>query len=90
MELPPSEGNTTILSMVDHFSLAVHFIRPSFPLQLKPETYQSDIFHLDGFPRHIDSDQGPQFTSFCGVLEAKVSFSCRHHPESNGQIERDN
>lgn len=63
--LPPSEGKTVILTIVDCFSKAVHFV-PLVKLPLSLETANLLILHvfrLHGIPQKIASDQGPQFTS---------------------------
>lgn len=81
--LPLSQGNTTILTIVDRFSKLVHFV----------EVALSNVFRLHGFPKDVVSDRGPQFVSkfwkeFCALLGATVSLSSGHHPQSNGQTER--
>lgn len=61
--LRPSEGNTTILTIVDRFSKAVHFL----PLVKLPSTMEtanllvSHVFCLHGIPLDIVSDRGPRF-----------------------------
>ena len=95
--LPPSDGNTVILTVVDRFSKTAHFI----PLPKLPSAKQTaelmlhHVFRLHGLPRDIVSDRGPQFTScfwreFCSLLGASVSLSSGFHPQSNGQTERMN
>lgn len=95
--LPPSKGNTTVLTVVDRFSKMVHFIA----LQKLPsakETAQVLLDHvvrIHGIPRDIVSDRGPQFSSrfwkeFCTILGASVSLTSGYHPQSNGQTERMN
>lgn len=59
--LPPSDGNTTFLMVVDWYSKAVHFI----PLSKIPSSMEagnllvSYIFRLHGFPRNSVSNWGP-------------------------------
>ncbi|KAJ8365317.1 hypothetical protein SKAU_G00141480 [Synaphobranchus kaupii] len=92
--LPPSEGNTTILTVVDRFSKAAHFI----PLPTAQETTDvlvKEVFRIHGIPADIVSDRGPQFTSqvwkaFCLALGATTSLLSGYHPQSNGQTERAN
>ena len=80
--LPPSQGKTTILTIIDHFSKAAHFI----PLDKLPsfaetaDLHTNHVFWLHGIPSEIVSDRGPQFISqvwksFCTALGAKVSLS---------------
>uniref|UniRef100_A0AAZ1XL87 Integrase catalytic domain-containing protein n=1 Tax=Oreochromis aureus TaxID=47969 RepID=A0AAZ1XL87_OREAU len=95
--LPPSAGNTAILTIIDRFSKAAHFIAlPKLPTALEmARLLTSHVFRLHGIPEDIVSDRGPQFTSrvwkeFCTALGAKVSLSSGFHPQSNGQSERAN
>lgn len=87
--LPPSEGNTTVLTVVDRFSKMAHFI----PMSKLPSAMLHHVFRIHGFPRDVVSDRGPQFTAqfwraFCTLIGASVSLSSGHHPQSNGQTER--
>lgn len=95
--LPKSEGNNTILTIVDRFSKAVHYI----PLPKLPSSTETakllvqHVYRLHGIPSDIVSDRGPQFTSqvwkaFCQSLGTTVSLSSGYHPQSNGQTERAN
>uniref|UniRef100_A0A4W5MVC4 Integrase catalytic domain-containing protein n=2 Tax=Hucho hucho TaxID=62062 RepID=A0A4W5MVC4_9TELE len=93
--LPPSQGNTTIMVIVDRFSKAGRFI-PLPKLPTAKETAElviNHVFRVFGIPQDIVSDRGPQFSSrfwraFCQLLGATVSLSSGFHPESNGQTER--
>ncbi|KAI3357652.1 hypothetical protein L3Q82_016070 [Scortum barcoo] len=92
--LPPSQGNTVILTVVDRFSKSVHFIPlPKLPSALETASLLTDhVFRLHGLPTDIVSDRGPQFTSqvwtaFCKALGATPSLSSGYHPQSNGQTE---
>lgn len=95
--LPESDGNTTILTVVDRFSKAVHYV----PLPKLPSATETanllvlHVYRLHGIPLDIVSDRGPQFTSqvwkaFCHALGTSVSLSSGYHPQSNGQTERAN
>lgn len=95
--LPPSQGNTVILTIVDRFSKGVHYI----PLPKLPSAFETaellvnQVFRLHGIPADIVSDRGPQFSSqvwraFCRALGASASLSSGYHPQSNGQTERAN
>ncbi|KAK2889879.1 hypothetical protein Q8A73_018179 [Channa argus] len=95
--LPPSHGNTTILTIIDCFSKAVHFVPlPKLPTATETaELLTQHVLRLHGIPRDIVSDRGPQFVSqvwkaFCKALGATVSLSSGFHPQSNGQTERAN
>ena len=63
--LPLSEGNTTILTVVDRFSKIVHFILlPKLPSAKETvEVVLSHVFRLHSFPSDVVSDRGPQFIS---------------------------
>lgn len=95
--LPPSKGHTVVLTIVDRFSKAAHFI-PLPKLPSARETADLLVLHLvrlHGIPTDIVSDRGPQFTSqvwksFCKALGINVSLSSGYHPQTNGQTERAN
>lgn len=62
-DLPPSSGNTVILTMVDHFSKAVHFI-PLSKLPSVRETAQmviDHVFWIHSLPEDVVFDRGPIF-----------------------------
>ena len=93
--LPTSQGNTTILTVVDRFSKMVRFIAlPKLPSASETaEIMLNHVLKIQGFPRDIVSDRGPQFVSrfwkeFCKLIGAKVSLTSGYHPEANGQTER--
>ncbi|TWW62587.1 Retrovirus-related Pol polyprotein from transposon 17.6 [Takifugu flavidus] len=95
--LPVSQGNDTILTIVDRFSKGVHFVAlPKLPSA--PETAEllvSHVVRLHGIPLDLVSDRGPQFTSrvwqaFCKGIGATVSLTSGYHPQSNGQAEQAN
>lgn len=95
--LPPSKGKDTIMTVVDRFSKAVHFVPlPKLPSALETAHLMTQhVFRLHGIPLDIISDRGPQFTSqvwkaFCRGVGAAVSLTSGYHPQSNGQTERAN
>ena len=59
--LPPSDGNTVILAVVDRFSKAAHFI-PLPKLPSAKETAQH-VIRIHVFPVDIVSERVPQFSS---------------------------
>ncbi len=94
-DLPKSNGNTTILSIIYRFSKACHLI----PLPKLPTAFETDeslcnfVFRFYGLPEDIVSDRGPQFTSrvwsaFFQKLNINISLTSGYHPQSNGQTER--
>ncbi|KAI2650126.1 Transposon Tf2-6 polyprotein [Labeo rohita] len=94
-DLPPSSGQTTILTVIDRFSKACRFIPlPKLPSALETvEALCNQVFRFYGLPEDILSDRGPQFTSrvwssFCKLLNINVSLTSGYHPQSNGQAER--
>uniref|UniRef100_A0A3P9LBR3 Gypsy retrotransposon integrase-like protein 1 n=1 Tax=Oryzias latipes TaxID=8090 RepID=A0A3P9LBR3_ORYLA len=95
--LPASQGNTVILTIVDRFSKAAHFVAlPKLPTATETARCLTDhVFRLHGIPCDIVSDRGPQFSSqvwknFCQGLGATASLSSGFHPQTNGQTERTN
>lgn len=95
--LPSSNGNTTILTVIDRFSKACRLIPlPKLPTALQTAEHLCTwVFRIYGLPEDIVSDRGPQFTSrlwsaFCQALNINVSLTSGYHPQSNGQAERMN
>ncbi len=95
--LPPSQGNSVILVIVDRFSKAARFIPlPKLPSAKETATLlMNHVFRVFGIPQDVVSDRGPQFSSrfwgaFCKLVGSFASLSSGFHPESNGQTERVN
>lgn len=96
-DLLPSEGNDTILTIVDQFSKVVHFVTlPKLPSALETANLLiQHVFRLHGIPLDIVSDRGAQFTfqvwgAFCRAPEATAILSSRLHPQTKGHMERAN
>ncbi len=94
-DLPPSDGYTTILVVVDRFSKWCKLIPlRGLPTALETaETLFQHVFRNFGLPEDIVSDRGSQFTSrvwraFFRLLGVSVSLSSGYHPQTNGQTER--
>uniref|UniRef100_A0A8C1S753 Integrase catalytic domain-containing protein n=1 Tax=Cyprinus carpio TaxID=7962 RepID=A0A8C1S753_CYPCA len=92
--LPPSSGKMVVLTVVDRFSKAVHFIPlPKLPSARETATIVLDhVFRIHGLPVNVVSDRGPQFvsrfwTEFCRQLGATASLSSGYHLQTNGQAE---
>ncbi|KAL0148675.1 hypothetical protein M9458_056002, partial [Cirrhinus mrigala] len=88
--LPPSQGHTVILVVVDQFSKAAQFV----PLPKLPSAKETAelLMKVFGIPLDIVSDRGPQFSfwfwgAFCKLIGATASLSSGFHPEFNGQTE---
>ena len=95
--LPPSQGNTAILVVVDRFSKAARFIAlTKLPTAKQTaEIMVREVVRYHGPPKDLVSDRGPQFVArfwkaFWGNLGASVSLTSGYHPQSNGQTERVN
>ncbi|KAL0179640.1 hypothetical protein M9458_025082, partial [Cirrhinus mrigala] len=94
-DLPPSNGHTTILSVVDRFSKGCRFIPlPKLPTAMETaELLCNWVFRFYGLPEDMVSDRGPQFTSrlwsgFFRLLGVNISLTSGYHPQANGQAER--
>ncbi len=75
--LPPSAGNSVVLTVVDRFSKTAHFIPlPKLPAAKETALAVFDhVFRVHGLPTDIVSDRGPQFvsqfwTEFCRQIGA--------------------
>ncbi|KAK3509477.1 hypothetical protein QTP70_035120 [Hemibagrus guttatus] len=95
MDLPVSNGFTTILITVDCFSKACKLIPlKGLPTALETaEALFSNVFRHFVIPEDIVSDRGPQFISrvwrgFFKLLGVSVSLSSADHPQTYGQTER--
>lgn len=96
MDLPQSQGATTILVVVDPLTKMVHSV-PSAGLPLAQETADlvlRELFHLHGLPQRRVSDRGPQLTlHFWWVLLKGLGVQLHlsaYHPQSDGQTEHIN
>ncbi len=94
-DLPNSQGNTTILTIINRFSKACRLIPlPKLPTSLETaELMCNQVFRYYGLPDDIVSDRGSQFTSrvwsaFFRSLNVNISLTSGYHPQSNGQTER--
>ena len=63
--LPPSDGYTVILTVVDRFSKAAHFIPfPKLPSAKATAQFMVQYFFwIHGLPVDMVSDWGPQFST---------------------------
>ena len=92
-----TQGNNSILVVVDRFSKMAHFI-PTKDTVTGNETaklYFNNIYRLHGLPESIISDRDPKFTAnFWNCLwkctGTQLRMSTAHHPQSDGQTERTN
>ncbi len=94
-DLPPSNGNTCILVIVDRFSKSCRLLSlKGLPTAIETaENLFNQVFRYFGIPEDIVSDRGPQFISrvwkaFFSLLNVTVSLSSGYHPQTNGQTER--
>ncbi|KAK1785709.1 hypothetical protein P4O66_019055, partial [Electrophorus voltai] len=95
MDLPASEGNTTILVIVARFFKMVRII-PLKGLSIALETVDllfCHVFRQFRLSKDIVSDRGAQFTSrlskeLLGKLNITMNLMSGYHPQSNGQVER--
>ena len=92
--LPPSDGSTHLLTVIDRFTRWPEAI----PLSntTAATCAQALVTHWIarfGVPLDISSDRGPQFTSqlwtsIAQLLGTKLHHTTAYHPQSNGLIER--
>lgn len=95
--LPPSQGHTSILVVVDRFSKGVHLA--ALPRQYNgprvAAIFWESVGKIHGMPKSIISDRDPIFQShfwkeLFKLQGTKLKFSSAYHPESDGQTERVN
>jgi cleavage and polyadenylation specificity factor subunit 1 len=92
--LPPSQGNTHLLTVIDRFTRWPEAI----PLQKTDTESCARAFITNwvaryGVPEHITSDRGPQFVSnlwstMAEFLGIKLHPTTAYHPQANGLVER--
>lgn len=94
-DLPNSQGNTTILTVIDRFSKACRLIPlPKLPTAFETaQTLCDYVFCFYGLPEDIVSNRGPQYTSrvwstFFKLLNVNIGLTSGYHPQSKGQTER--
>lgn len=96
-DLQVSEGNTTILAIVDWFSKACHLIAPpklSTVMETASDIFK-EVFRHFGLHEDIGLDWGVQFTAcvlhaLCTQLNINVGLSPGYYPQSSDQVGRMN
>lgn len=92
--LPPSNGKTTILVIVDRLSKHAHFaaLGPQFTAPQVAELLVLEVIKIHGIPAQIISDRDPVFMcSFWSELftlqGTMFAHSSAYHPQTDGQTE---
>jgi transposase InsO family protein len=92
--LPKVNGKTVILTVVDRFSKAAHFIPLGHPYTATTvaRAFFSEIVRLHGIPASIVNDRDPVFTSefwrdLFRLAGVKLHMTSAFHPQSDGQSE---
>ena len=92
--LPPSQGKTFIIVVVDHLSKYCHFtpLPTGFTSQYVALVFTQDIIRLHGMPCSIISNRDRVFlTSFWTELfrlqGTTLAMSSSYHPQIDGQTE---
>ena len=92
--LPPSQGFTYLLTMIDRFTRwpeAIPLVNTE--AEVLARTFSSEWIARHGVPEQITSDRGPQFTSqlwtnVCELMGMSVNHTSAYHPQANGLVER--
>jgi len=92
--LPPSQGHTAIIVVVDRFSKGAHFgaLPPKYGAFKVASIFMELVCKHHGFPRSLVSDRDPIFIrqfwrelfKICGT---KLHMSTSYHLETDGQTE---
>ena len=96
-QLPPSDGFTAILVIIDRLSKESLFIPTTDNATAVDvaDAFVSHVFAKHGIPLHVSSDRGSEFTSHFfrslgSLLCMRLHFTSGHRPSANGQVERIN
>ncbi|KAL4282814.1 hypothetical protein GQ457_16G014550 [Hibiscus cannabinus] len=92
--LPPLQGRTVIMVVIDRLSKYAHFIPlpTHFNSAIVASAFVSDIVRLHGIPAEIVSDRDSRFmTDFWRELHrlqgTTLAMSTAYHPQTDGQTE---
>ena len=96
-QLPPSNGYTAILVVIDRLTKESVFIPTTDNATAidVADAFVTHIFAKHGIPLHVSSDRGSEFTSHFfrslgSLLHMRLHFTSGHRPSANGQVERIN
>jgi hypothetical protein len=97
VQLPPSNGFTSILVFVDRLTKMAHFVPTHDEVDAAGTValFLDHVVRAHGLPDDIVSDRGTtftaQFTRACmEALQVKQNLSTAFHPQTDGQTERTN
>ncbi|RZC16380.1 putative isoaspartyl peptidase/L-asparaginase 3 [Glycine soja] len=92
--LPPSNGFTVILVVIDRLSKYAHFstLKSDYNSKQVAEVFVKNIVKLHGFPKSIVSDRDKAFTSqfwqqMFKLSGTTINLTTAYHPQSDGQSE---
>lgn len=92
--LPPFQGHTTILVVVDHFSKGLHIglLPAHYTMTTVARIFMEIVGKIHGMPRSLVSDRDPLFISrfwleLFKLSGTKLKMSTAYHPQTDGQIE---
>jgi len=95
--LPKSNGMDAIVVIIDQFTKMIRLKVTTMNVSSEGITkiYRDEIWKLNGIPRKILSNRGPQFASkfmeeLTKALETKRQLSTAYHLQTDGQTERIN
>lgn len=96
-QLPPSDGHTAILVIVDRLTKMAHFLPTHNTVNAEEtaELFLQRILPLHGLPDDVITDRGSTFTALfmrtlMKGLQVQQNMSTSFHPQSDGQTERTN
>ena len=96
-KLPLAQGYDAILVVVNQLTKMVHFIPTTEKMTAEglAKLFRDNIWKLNGLPKSIISDRGPQFIAglireLNQMLGIESKMSMAFHPQTDGQMERVN
>jgi len=87
-QLPPSEGHTDILVVIDRLTKQAIFIPTvrSIDTVMLAELFVKHVFSKHGAPSHVTSNRGTEFVSkffrsLADALSMRLHFTSGYHPD---------
>jgi len=96
-QLPPLEGYTNILVIMDHLTKQTIFVltHNTINARMLADVFVLHMFSKHGIPSYVTLNRGPEFVSMffrslATTLQMRLHFTSGHHLKADGQSKRTN